>query len=134
MKFRELLESDSSVGRTDLRALVPPRLLPALDEAVAAAARTGMGHEGVLGHLRTCHLAEHELHLCMLAYSLWRGAGPAFPVAALWGMDRRLATRLLAGLAAAIQPEDPDALLLAAQAHLEAISRPDEDASDPPTE
>ena len=70
----------------------------------------------------------------MLAYSLWRGAGPAFPVAALWGMDRRLATRLLAGLAAAIQPEDPDALLLAAQAHLEAISGPDEDASDPPTE
>ena len=134
MKFQEFVEADSSTGRIDLRALVPPRLRPALDEAVAAATRTGTGHEGVLGHLRTCHLAEHELHLCMLAYSLWRGAGPAFPVAALWGMDRRLATRLLAGLAAAIQPEDPDALLLAAQAHLEAISGPDEDASDPPTE
>lgn len=120
--------------RLDIRVLVPARLLPDLDEAVEAARRTGTGHEGVLGHLRTCHLAEHELHLCMLAYSLWRGAGPAFPVSALWGMDPRLASRLVAGLAAAASPDDPSGLLDAAREHLDAMNPPDEDPADPPTD
>lgn len=120
--------------RVDIRALVPPRLHRDLDEAVEAARRTGTGHEGVLGHLRTCHLAEHELHLCMLAFSLWRGAGPAFPVSALWGMDARLASRLLAGLAAAADPDDPGGLLDAAREHLGVIGRPAEETGDPPTD
>ena len=134
MSFRHVMGAGPESARVDIRALVPPRLIPDLDEAVEAARRTGTGHEGVLGHLRTCHLAEHELHLCMLAYSLWRGVGPAFPVSALWGRDPRLASRLLAGLAAAAAPEDPGALLDAARAHLGAIGRPEEDTADPPTD
>jgi len=131
----DLLPAEGAADdRLDIRALVPVRLLPDLEEAVAAARRTGTGHEGVLGHLRTCQLAEHELQLCMLAYSLWRGAGPAFPVSALWGMDPRLASRLLAGIAAAVEPSDPGALLDAARAHLGALSGVVEDPSDPPTE
>lgn len=134
MSFDHVPGAGPEAHRVDIRALVPPRLMPDLDEAVEAARRTGTGHEGVLGHLRTCHLAEHELLLCMLAYSLWRGAGPAFPVSALWGMDPRLASRLLAGLAAAASPDDPGALLDAARGHLGALAGPDEDTGDPPTE
>lgn len=134
MSFLHVVSEGPESQRVDIRALVPPRLLPDLDEAVEAARRTGTGHEGVLGHLRTCHLAEHELHLCMLAYSLWRGVGPAFPVSALWGMDARLASRLLAGIAAAADPADPGALLDAARGHLAAIDVPDEDTADPPTD
>ena len=133
MSFVLLPPEGAADDRLDIRALVPARLLPALEEAAEAARRTGTGHEGVLGHLRTCHLAEHELHLCMLAYSLWRGAGPAFPVAALWGMDPRLASRLLAGIAAAVQPSDPEGLLDQARAHLAQLSGGIEDSSDPPT-
>lgn len=134
MSFHDSGDDEAGAPRLDIRALVPERLLPDLEEAVEAARRTGTGHEGVLGHLRTCHLAEHELLLCMLAYSLWRGTGPAFPVSALWGMDPRLATRLLAGLAAAAAPVDPAALLEAAKSHLDAIRAADEDAADPPTQ
>jgi hypothetical protein len=134
VSFREVTAAGEDAQRLDIRALMPPRLLPDLDEAVAAARRTGTGHEGVLGHLRTCHLAEHELQLCMLAYSLWRGVGPAFQVSSLWGMDARLATRLLAGIAAAVDPADPGALLDAAKGHLGEIEHPGEDTSDPPTD
>lgn len=120
--------------RLDVRALVPARLLPDLDEAMQAADRTGTGHDGVLGHLRLCHLAEHELLLCMLAYSLLRGAGPAVPVTSLYGMDPRLGARLLAGLAAAMDADDPAALLEAAKGHLGGVvEADDEDTTDLPT-
>ena len=134
MTFHDFVRDKAGAARVDIRALVPDRLIPDLVEAVEAARRTGTGHEGVLGHLRTCHLAEHELLLCMLAYSLWRGTGPAFPISALWGMDPRLATRLLAGLAAAAAPDEPAALLEAAKTHLDAIRVADESTTDPLTE
>ena len=119
--------------RLDVRALVPSRLLPDLAEAMEAADRTSTGHEGVAGHLRTCHLAEHELLLCMLAYSLLRGSGPSVPVQALWGMDPRLGARLLAGLAAAIDPVAPGDLLTAAGAHLAELAAADEPVEDAQT-
>jgi hypothetical protein len=122
----------SAVGRA-ARALVPARLLPDLVEAMEAAARTGTGHEGVAAHLRTCHLAEHENLLCIFAYSLLRGSGPAVPVQALWGMDPRLGARLLAGLAAAMDPASPNELLSAAEAHLAALIDADEPVEDPRT-
>ena len=118
--------------RLDIRALIPARLLPDLDEAISASRRNGTGHEGVLGHLRVCQFAEHEIRLCMLAYSLWRGTGPALSVSALWGMDRRLATRLIAGLAAAIEPDDCEGLLEEAKVHLRTLT--EEDVEDPPTD
>ncbi len=120
--------------RLDVRALLPSRLHPHLAEAMEAAARTGTGHDGVLGHLRTCHLAEHELLMCMLAYSLLRGSGPAVSVSAVWGMDPRLGARLLAGLAAAIDPVEPEVLLDAAKVHLAGVRAADaEDPTDLPT-
>lgn len=94
-----------------VRAMVPDRLWSKLERAIEASLRAGTGDEGVYGVLRDLHLPAHERQLLALAYSLWRGVGPALDVRHLWGMDAATAQFVLAGLAAAVNPRDAAALL-----------------------
>lgn len=116
-----------------LRAMVPDRLWVRLESAIEASVRTGTGDTGVYGILRDMHLPEHERQLLALAYSLWRGVGPAVEVQDLWGMDAATARMVLAGIACSVSPGDGHTLLRAAADLVEQLRWEEAEAEAPPS-
>ena len=99
-----------------LRAIVPAGHWPTLEDAVEVALRSG--DAAARQHLERAQLPDGDLQLLTLAYSLWRGVGPALDVESVWGLDPGAAARLLAGLALAIDRSEAAGLLAAARALL----------------
>jgi hypothetical protein len=89
-----------------LRVLLPEQHWARLESAIDGATRVGLEAEGIHHYLRTHHMSESDRLLLTLAYSLWRGFGPSLDVHALWGMDSAVTARVLASLAAAVDPEN----------------------------
>lgn len=86
-------------GPMDL--LLDTTLQKHLRSAMDRALRTGTGDRGVAAAIEELPVSANDRVLLQLAYSLWKGVGPAVRVQSLWGMDPQVAERLLAGLALA---------------------------------
>ena len=111
-----------------LRAMVPDRLWSRLEAAIEASMRSGTGAAGVYGILRDLHLPEHERQMLTLAYSLWRGVGPAVEVQDLWGMDAATARMVLVGIACSVSPTEGQVLLRSAADLVEQLRWEDAEA------
>jgi hypothetical protein len=94
-----------------LQVLLHERAWSKLEAAIDGPARTRLETEGIQHYCRTQQLSESDRLLVTLAYSLWRGFGPSIDVHALWGMDPAVAARVLAGLAAAVDPQGASGIL-----------------------
>jgi hypothetical protein len=108
-----------------LQVLLQDRGWANLEDAIEGPERKRLLSEGIQQFARTRHLSESDRLLLTLAYSLWRGFGPSFDVNALWGMDRTVASRVLAGLAAAVDPDGAVAVLRESIALLEGVEPAD---------
>jgi hypothetical protein len=94
-----------------LRVLLHDRAWTNFVAAIEGPDRVLLESEGIQHYVRTQHMSESDRLLLTLAYSLWRGFGPSIDINALWGMDPAVAARVLASLAAAVDPEAPTAIL-----------------------
>jgi len=90
-------------------AMVDPRHQHLFDKAVDKG--TGGSDVGAYNFLHTCPASHGDRLVLELAYACKRGYGPAVQVDQLWGMEPKVAERVLAGLALAMLGNDaPDAL------------------------
>jgi len=115
-----------------LRVLLHDRGWANLEEAIDGPERARLLSEGIQHFARTQHLSESDRLLLTLAYSLWRGFGPSFDVNALWGMDPAVASRVLAGIAAAVDPDGAADVLRRSIALLEGAEPADTPAEPAP--
>jgi hypothetical protein len=90
-------------------ALVEPRHQHLFDRALEKA--TDGSDVGAYNFLHTCPASHGERLVLELAYACKRGYGPAITIDQLWGMEPRVAERMLAGIALAMGAEDAPALL-----------------------
>ena len=104
-----------------LRVLLHERGWATLEEAIDGPERARLVTEGIQHFARTQHLSESDRLVLTLAYSLWRGFGPSIDVHALWGMDPAVASRVLASLAAAVDPGGATDVLRQSIALLEGV-------------
>ena len=95
-----------------IAALVHPRHTHLFERAMAKAGETS--DVGARNFIHTCPASHGDRLVLELAYSCWRGYGPAIQVDQLWGMDAEVTKRALAGLALAMGAHDASALLRAA--------------------
>jgi hypothetical protein len=113
-----------------LRVLLHDKAWSRFEAAIEGAERVGLESEGIHHYIRTHHLSESDRLLLTLAYSLWRGFGPSVvrgvDIHALWGMDPTVAARMLAGLAAAIDPAGATDILKQSIEMLDEDEQPDE--------
>jgi hypothetical protein len=112
-----------------LRVLLHDRGWANLEEAIEGPDHARLASEGIQHFLRTQHLSESDRLVLTLAYSLWRGFGPSIDIHALWGMDPTVASRVLASLAAAVDPDGATGILRQSLALLEGV-----EPADAPTE
>ena len=108
-----------------LRVLLHDRGWANLEEAIDGPERARLASEGIQHFARTQHLSENDRLLLTLAYSLWRGFGPSIDVHALWGMDPAVASRVLASLAAAVDPDGAADVLRQSIALIEGVEPAD---------
>jgi hypothetical protein len=108
-----------------LRVLLHDRGWASLEEAIDGPERARTLSEGIQHFARTQHLSESDRLVLTLAYSLWRGFGPTFDVNALWGMDPAVTSRVLASIAAAVDPDGAADLLRQSIAMLEGVEPAD---------
>jgi hypothetical protein len=94
-----------------LQVLLHERAWAKLEAALDGPDRARLEAEGIQHFCRTQQLSESDRLLVTLGYGLWRGFGPSIDVHALWGMDPAIASRVLAGLAAAIDPDGATGIL-----------------------
>jgi hypothetical protein len=99
-------------------ALVEPRHQHLFERALEKAQASG--DVGAYNFLHTCPASHGDRLALELAYAFWRGYGPAVQVDQLWGLDRKVAQRVLAGLAIAVAGDDGPALLAEAAEHARA--------------
>jgi hypothetical protein len=104
-----------------LHVLLHDRGWANLEEAIDGPERKRLLSEGIQHFARTQHLSESDRLVLTLAYSLWRGFGPSIDVHALWGMDPAVASRVLASLAAAVDPDGAADVLRQSIALLEGV-------------
>ncbi len=80
--------------------MVEPRHQHLFDKALDKA-RSG-SDVGAHNFLHTCPASHGDRLVLELALACWRGYGPAIQVDQLWGMEPKVAQRLLAGIAMAV--------------------------------
>jgi hypothetical protein len=117
-----------------LRVMLSDQSWSKLEAAVEGAERARVEAEGIHHYIRTHHLSESDRLLLTLAYGLWRGFGPTVDIHALWGMDTGVAAKMLAGLAAAIDPERGSEILRHSAELLDALEERDDKVSAPPVD
>jgi hypothetical protein len=105
-------------------ALVDPRHTHLFERAMAKA--TESGDVGARNFLHTCPASHGDRMVLELAFSCWRGYGPAVQIDQLSGMDAAVAQRALAGLAMAMVGEQAPALLEQAAARCRELLPSDE--------
>lgn len=103
--------SNEDKPNTDLliAALVDPRHTHLFEKAMVKAADGG--DVGARNFLHTCPASHGDRLVLDLAFSCWRGYGPAVAIDQLSGMDRAVAQRALAGIAMAMVGADAPELL-----------------------
>ncbi len=101
-------------------ALVQPRHRHLFDKAVSKALATGGTDTGAYNFIRTCPASHGDRLLLALAFTCWRGYGPAIEVDQLHGMHDAVAVRVLAGLALTIAGNGAHDLLEQAAAQADA--------------
>jgi hypothetical protein len=103
--------SNEAKPSTDLliAALVDPRHTHLFEKAMAKAADSG--DVGARNFLHTCPASHGDRLVLELAFSCWRGYGPAVAIDQLSGMDAAVAQRALAGIAMAMAGDDAPELL-----------------------
>ena len=97
-----------------LKILLTKHLWGFFESAIAASQENGTGEAGARGFITDLHFADEQRQLLLLAYSLWRGVGPAIDIQAIWGMSPNGAASLLAALAVAVGQDSGADLLLEA--------------------
>ena len=105
-----------------IHALMSDALWRQLEAAIEASILAGTGDDGVRGYLRDLHLPENDRQILSLAYSLWRGVGPAIEIETLWGLAPEATRKVLAIIASATDAEHGAILLREAADMLEGIS------------
>ena len=105
--------------------LLSPRHHGLFDTITRRALTEEDGDAWAANFIRSCPASHGERLLIQLAYSLWRGYGPAIRVDQIQGVEEDVAARLLAGLAlAAVGPAAKSALQRASA--LCAVPTPDQ--------
>ncbi len=113
--------SDTSKPNPDLTtaAMVDPRHQHLFDKALDKA--SSGSDVGAYNFLHTCPASHGDRLVLELAFACWRGYGPAIQVDKLWGMEPKVAERVLAGLALAMLGDGAPDVLDRAKARCEAL-------------
>lgn len=111
-----------------ISALVDPRHQHIFDKALEKAAAGS--DVGVYNFLHTSPASHGDRLTLELAFTCWRGYGPAVAMDQLWGMDAKVAERLLAGLAMAMGGTDAPVLLAQAAERCGALLPKPQDTSE----
>ncbi len=111
-----------------IAALVDPRHKHIFDKALEKASERS--DVGVYNFLHTCPASHGDRLVLELAFACWRGYGPAIQIDQLWGMEPKVAERVLAGLALVMGGADAPALLAKAAEGCQALLPREPEAKD----
>ena len=106
--------SDQDASRDYVATLLSARHRSLFEDITRRAMAEEEGDIWAANTIRSAPASQGERLIIQLAYSLWRGYGPALLVEQLRGLEPEVAERLLAGLAVAAGGDGAAALLAGA--------------------
>jgi hypothetical protein len=106
--------SDEPASSDYVATLLSPRHRSLFEGILRRALAEEGGDSWAANTIRSAPASHGERLVIQLAYSLWRGYGPALQVEQLRGLEPEVAERLMAGLAVAVAGDGASALLAGA--------------------